>query len=71
MNKQYKIAISVLLVFLFVLTIASASATDIDVGGNGSDYTTVSEAVSNSQSGDNIYIETGNYNENNINITMI
>lgn len=68
MNKQYKIAISVLLVFLFVLTIASASATDIDVGGNGSDYTTVSEAVSNSQSGDNIYIETGNYNENNINI---
>lgn len=68
MNKQYKIAISVLLVFLFVLTIASASATNIDVGGNGSDYTTVSEAVSNSQSGDNIYIETGNYNENNINI---
>lgn len=68
MNKQYKIAISVLLVFLFVLTIAPASATDIDVGGNGSDYTTVSEAVSNSQSGDNIYIETGNYNENNINI---
>ncbi len=68
MNKQYKIAISVLLVFLFVLTIASASATDIDVGGNRSDYTTVSEAVSNSQSGDNIYIETGNYNENNINI---
>jgi uncharacterized protein YegP (UPF0339 family) len=68
LNKQYKIAISVLLVFLFVLTIASASATDIDVGGNGSDYTTVSEAVSNSQSGDNIYIETGNYNENNINI---
>lgn len=51
-----------------MLTIASASATDIDVGGNGSDYTTVSEAVSNSQSGDNIYIETGNYNENNINI---
>ncbi len=68
MNKKYKLAISVLLILLFIVTIASASAADIDVGGNESDYTTVSEAVNNSQSGDNIYIETGNYMENNIQI---
>ena len=49
-----------------MLIITQASATDINVGGNESDYTTVSEAVNNSQSGDNIYIETGKYMENNI-----
>ena len=68
MNKKYKLAISVLLIFIFALTITSASANDIDVGGDESNYTTVSEAVDNSQSGDTIHMETGNYNENNIQI---
>lgn len=68
MKKQYKLSISVLLIFLFILTITTASANNIDVGRNGSNYTTVSEAVSHSQNGDIIYIETGNYNESNIQI---
>lgn len=68
MNKKCKLCISVLLFFLFVLTITSASAGDIKIGDNESTYTTVSEAVNNSQNGDVIYIGTGNYNENNIQI---
>ena len=68
MNKKYKLAILILLIFLFVLTISSASASDISVGGNGSDYSTLKDGVSNSQNGDNIYIETGTYQENDISI---
>ena len=51
-----------------MLTISSASASDISVGGNGSDYSTLKDGVSNSQNGDNIYIETGTYQENDISI---
>ena len=51
-----------------MLTISSASASDISVGGNGSDYSTLKDGVSNSQNGDNIYIETGTYQENDITI---
>ena len=69
MNKKYKVAyILILLIFLFVLTISSVSAGDISVGGNGSDYSTLKEGVSNSQNGDNIYIESGTYHENDITI---
>ena len=69
MNKKYKVAyILILLIFLFVLTISSVSAGDISVGGNGSDYSTLKDGVSNSQNGDNIYIESGTYLENDISI---
>ena len=69
MNKKYKVAyILILLIFLFVLTISSVSAGDISVGGNGSDYSTLKEGVSNTQNGDNIYIESGTYQENDITI---
>ncbi len=68
MNKNIKESILILLIFLFVLTISSVSASDISVGGNGSDYQTLKDGVSNSQNGDNIYIETGTYQENDISI---
>ncbi len=66
MNKNIKKSILILLIFLFVLTISSVSAGDISVGGNGSDYQTLKNGVSNSQNGDNIYIESGTYQENDI-----